>query len=184
MNIPQEWSEIDGSLWKTDWGGDSFVAASILASADIKAYNSTYGESGVFFAASDRLGQLGGYIQLLDGTKGWYEEDCKFDYRSDYKDIVYEGKFDVWKNCSDTDGVVLILAARPINNPEAFLILVEVKLINNADLTALNQILATFEVVPAVNPQDEIRMNEGSIRNSVVACQLPAWSFALRGWVT
>lgn len=147
MNVPQEWSEVDGSLWKTDWGGDPFVAASIIASADINAYNKTYGEPGVFFAASDRLGQLGGYIQLLDGTKGWYEADCTYDRRSDYKDSVYEGKFDVWMNCGDEDGVVLILAARPINDPDAFLILVEVKLINNADLAALKQVLATFEVV-------------------------------------
>ena len=38
-------------------------------------------ESGVFFTASDRLGEIGGFIQLLDGTKGWYEDSCTLDGR-------------------------------------------------------------------------------------------------------
>lgn len=147
MSIPEAWDEVDGSQWETDWGGVPFVAAAITASADLNAYNNTYGESGVFFAASDRLGEIGGYVQLLDGTKYWYEDDCEFDSRENYKDSVYEGKYDLWTNCGAEDGVVLILSARPINDPEAFLILVEVKLIKDADLDALDQVLATFDVV-------------------------------------
>ncbi len=147
MSIPAEWSDIDGSRWETDWGGDDFVAASISASADLDAYYNSYGESGVFFAASDRLSQLGGYIELLDGTKGWYEEDCLFDSRNDYIDSAYEGQYDLWTDCGAEGGVVLTLSARPINDPTAFLILVEVTLVQDADLDALDEILATFDVI-------------------------------------
>lgn len=147
MSIPAEWSDVDGSRWETDWGGDDFVAASIAAAADLDAYYDSYGESGVFFAASDRLSQLGGYVELLDGTKGWYEEDCRFDSRTDYVDSAYEGKYDLWTDCGAEEGVVLTLAARPINNTNAFLILVEVTLAKDADLDALDEILATFDVV-------------------------------------
>lgn len=147
MSIPAEWSDVDGSRWETDWGGDDFVAAAISAAADLDTYYDSYGESGVFFAASDRLSQLGGYVELLDGTKGWYDEDCRFDSRTDYVDSAYEGKYDLWTDCGAEEGVVLTLAARPFNNPGAFLILVEVTLAKDADLDALDEILATFDVV-------------------------------------
>lgn len=147
MSIPAEWFDIDGSRWETDWGGDEFVAASISAAADLDAYYNSYGESGVFFAASDRLSQLGGYVELLDGTRYWYEEDCHLDSRNDYVDSAYEGQYDLWTDCGADGGVVLTLSARPINNPAAFLILVEVTLAEDADLDALDEILATFDVV-------------------------------------
>lgn len=147
MSIPAEWSDIDGSRWETDWGGDEFVAASISAAGDLDAYFNSYGESGVFFAASDRLSQLGGYVELLDGTRYWYEEDCSLDSRTDYVDSAYEGQYDLWTDCGADGGVVLALSARPINDPNAFLILVEVTMAKDADLDALDEILATFDVV-------------------------------------
>lgn len=147
MSIPADWSDVDGSLWQTDWGGAEFIAASISASANLDTYYNSYSESGVFFAASDRLSQLGGYVQLLDGTKGWYEEDCTYDSRNDYVDSAYEGKYDLWTDCGAESGVVLTLSARPINDPTAFLILVEVTLAKDADLDALDEILATFDVI-------------------------------------
>jgi serine protease Do len=147
MSIPAEWTDIDGSRWETDWGGDEFVAASIAAAGDLDAYYNSYGESGVFFAASDRLSQLGGYVELLDGTRYWYEEDCILDSRNDYVDSAYEGQYDLWTDCGAEGGVVLTLSARPINDTAAFLILVEVTLAKDTDLDALDEILATFDVV-------------------------------------
>jgi len=147
MEIPSHWDQIDGTYWETTWGNDEFIAASISASPDLNSYLNTYGESGVFFAASDRLGQLGGYVQLLDGTKGWYEEDCNYDSRNDYEDGIYEGRYDLWINCGVEDGTVLILSARPIDDPLAFLILVEVKILSDADIDALGRILQTFDVI-------------------------------------
>jgi serine protease Do len=152
VEIPSDWSSIDGSSWSADWGGYSFTAPAIVASANLETYNSTYNESGIFFTASDRLGQIGGFVQLLDGTKGWYENRCTFDSRNEYgtgdfNDPLYEGKFDLWKNCDSTSASVLVLAARPKADPTAYLLIVEVRLVKNGDLDALFKILDSFQVI-------------------------------------
>jgi hypothetical protein len=147
MEVPVEWYDINGSNWETNWGGLPFTAAAISASADLDAYNSTYGESGVFFAASDRASEIGGYLEFLDGTKGWYEEDCEFDSRNEYNDGYYEGKYDVWTKCGAERGDLIIIAARPIDAPLSLLILVEVKVTKEADYEAIEKIIDSFDVV-------------------------------------
>lgn len=150
LEVPAEWSAIDGSIWSSDWGGVTFEAPSVTASSDLDAYYNSYSTPGVFFAASKGLGNIGGYVELLDGVKGWYENDCTFSQRIDYgegdwSDPWYEGKFDVWENCGPDNTMVIILAARPKTNPEAYLLLLEVKIISDADLNALSHILETFQ---------------------------------------
>jgi serine protease Do len=150
LDIPVEWSDIDGSVWSADWGSFSFEAPSISAAANLDAYYNTYTESGVFFAASERLGEIGGYQQLLDGVRSWHEDSCKLDGRYDYGegdwyDPLYEGKFDLWTDCGPDNTLVIMLAARPKDDPYAYLLLLEVKVTKDADLTALDQILATFQ---------------------------------------
>lgn len=150
IEVPREWVEVDGSIWEADWGSFSFTAPSISASADLDNYYNTYDESGVFFAASKRMGQIGGYIQLLDGVKGWHSQSCELEGRYDYgtgsfDDPLYEGKFDLWENCGPNDTLVLVLAARPKANPTAYLLLLEIKITKDADLDALDHILKSFQ---------------------------------------
>jgi hypothetical protein len=152
VDIPSAWIDYDGSTWTSTWGDLTFDAPSISASSSLDQYFSTYNESGMFFAASKRLGEIGGYVQLLEGMKGWYENDCtsstRYDYGSgDFPDPLYEGKFDLWKGCGGTNTEVLILAARPKVNPTSFLIILEVKITKNGDWDALQQILDSFQVI-------------------------------------
>lgn len=152
VELPAEWSEIDGTLWENTWTISNgteipFKAASVVASANLDAYNNGYDESGMSFSASEDWGRIGGYLQLLEGVRGWYEEDCTLEGTYDYSDGLYEGKYDLWKNCGDNDTGVLMLAARPIENQTAFLILVEVKITKDADLDALDHVLSTFQVI-------------------------------------
>ena len=72
------------------------IGASITAAASLDNFNNTYYEPGVFFAASDDVAKLAGYIQLLDAYRGSFESDCKFKGRNDYKDSAYEGAYDVY----------------------------------------------------------------------------------------
>ncbi len=149
MDIPSNWTDTDGSVWESDWSGYTFSAPSISATTSFDDFNA-YLAPGVFFSASDRWGQLGGFVQLLDGVRSWFEDDCKLDrenYRVDYDDQLYEGKFDVWKNCRGTGTNVLILAARPKSDQTAYLILVEIHYITQDDLDILDKILNTFQVV-------------------------------------
>jgi serine protease Do len=67
MDIPSDWSDTNGEVWTSDWGGITFDAPSISASADLNTYFNSYNESGVFFAASSRLGDIGGYVSCWTG---------------------------------------------------------------------------------------------------------------------
>lgn len=154
MDIPAAWVAVDGTVWESEWGNFTFRAPSILATTDFDLYNS-YLAPGVFFAASDEMSQIGGFIELLDGLRGWYEGDCKLDrdmYHEDYGsgdwyDPWYEGKFDIWENCDGTGTNVFVLAARPKDNPYDYLMLVTVNYYTDEDLEGLFAILDTFQVV-------------------------------------
>lgn len=150
MEVPADWADLNTAVWTSDWGGAPFDSPSISASANLDAYFNGFSEPGVFFAASKELGALGGYVELLDGVKGWYENDCTFSKRVDYgegdwADPWYEGKFDLWENCGPDDTIVLILAARPKADPGAYLLLLEMKIVYDRDLDALDRILQTFQ---------------------------------------
>jgi serine protease Do len=144
MDIPIEWGDVDGSNWVDD--GDT-IGSAISAAPDLDAYYDTWTESGVFFGASDDLARLGGYVNLLDVRRDAFSDDCKLDSRYDYEDALYRGKYDVFENCGDSGNVYIVLTAVPIDDPEAFLILVEIQITNEADFEALENILATFQVV-------------------------------------
>ena len=154
LEIPSAWSDVDGSPWDSDWGGIKFTAPSIEASTNLDDFKN-YSAPGVFFTASDRLGEIGGFIELLDGVKGWFDKDCTRDQNNyhidygtgDWSDPLYEGKFDVWKNCKGTGTKVFMLAARPKDNPTAYLMLVEIHFTSDADLKDLAHILDTFKVI-------------------------------------
>jgi serine protease Do len=148
MAVPKTWNEVESYDWENTWelgGGKTidFIAAELAAAPSLDNFFDLTGP-GVDFAASRNWGDIGGYIQLLDGTEHWYLDDCERDFRDDYLDEVYEGKYDYWI-CDNVD--VVLLAVRPISDPTAFLALIEVALVTDEDFDALEQIWATFDVV-------------------------------------
>jgi serine protease Do len=152
VDIPTAWAAFDGSSWSATWNGYAVTAPAIVATANMDNYNATFNESGVFFAASDRMGELGGYIQLLEDLRPLYKDHCSYvnvyDYGTgDYYDPLYEGKFDLWKNCDGTSAGVVSLVVRPKVNKTAYLIIVEVRLVKAGDFDALIKILSSFQVV-------------------------------------
>jgi serine protease Do len=147
LEIPAEWYDVDGTIWNTDWGSYKITAPSITASADLSAYLNTWDESGVFFAASSDMGRTGGYMQLLEGVQGWYNKECRLESASNYSDELYEGRYQLWKNCGPNRTYSLVLTARPKVNKTDFLILLDVRITKDADLDAIDRILNTFVVV-------------------------------------
>jgi len=144
VSVPADWSEIDGSAWVDS--GD-IIGASITAAASLDNFTASYSEPGVFFGATDDIAELGGYIQLLDVYRDWArEDDCTFEYREDYEDPAFEGAFDVFSNCLDSEGVLVILSAKPHSSTSP-LVLVMVQIMSDADLDALDEILNTFDVI-------------------------------------
>jgi serine protease Do len=144
MDIPAEWTDIYGGYWEDD--GD-VIGSAISAAADLDAYINTWTESGVFFGASDDLAELGGYVNLLDIRRDAFIDDCNYEGREDYEDVLYRGKYDLFENCGDSGNVFIVLTAVPNDNSQEFLILVEMQITQDVDFDALEQILATFEVV-------------------------------------
>ncbi|MGQ0600190.1 MAG: trypsin-like peptidase domain-containing protein [Anaerolineales bacterium] len=144
MEVPQEWTDVNGANWTDD--GD-VIGAAISAATDLAAYNDRWDVAGVFFGVTDDIAKLGGYVQVLDLRREDLTGLCEFSSRNDYVDSAFEGKYDVFTGCDGADNVYVVLAARPINNPTAFLVLLEVNIMTDADLEALDQIYQTFDVV-------------------------------------
>jgi len=67
----------------------------------------------VFFGASDDLAKLGGYVNLLDVRRDDLIDDCKYDNRYEYEDVVYRGKYDLFENCGESGNVYIVLTAVP-----------------------------------------------------------------------
>jgi serine protease Do len=144
MSVPTEWGEVDGSYW-TD--GVDVIGSAISASADLDGFLYTWNESGVFFGASDELAKFGGFVQLLDITRDDFSADCKLEDRYDYEDPAYRGKYDLYSNCGNQGTAFIVLTAVPKDNPQAYLILVQIQITKDADFDALEMILDTFVVI-------------------------------------
>jgi len=149
MDVPATWTDLNGEIWESTWGTVDFVAASLVASANLDAFNNTWEEPGVWLAASEDWGRLGGYAQLLDGVRDWYRDECQLNGTYDYgaDDPYYEGKYDLWEDCGNQDTAMFVLAVRPKADPTAFLVLLQMQIVSESDLEALDQILLTFDVV-------------------------------------
>ena len=144
VDIPAEWTQVDGQQWID---GETALGPSITASADLEAFTYDYFQPGIFFAASSEIAKLGGYVQILDVYRESYRQDCELTGRYDYTDSAFEGKYDLFTNCLGNQNALVVLSARPINDPTSMIVILIANMITDADFTALDQIFATFDVV-------------------------------------
>lgn len=138
VEVPAEWSDVDGSLWSVD--GEQ-IGWQITAAPDINGYNSSWTTPGMFFGASIELATYS-EEELLDFFD--YSESCTYGGREPYEDPLYAGIYDLWSGCGGTDTLFVVVAATP--ESRAYIILVAVQVVTEADLAALDQILNTFIV--------------------------------------
>jgi len=150
VEVPTLWNEIDGTPWSEYWEDLYFDAADVAIAPDLDGFLNYYDFSGVEFSASRDWGNIGGYVQLLDGVKAWYEDNCEYEWREDYEDPVFEGAYDYW-NCGP-DAEVVVVGARPIADPTAYLVLVQVQVTSDFDIDALERIMDTFDVAEGYLP--------------------------------
>jgi len=150
VEVPVDWNQIDGAPWSDYWGDLYFDAADVIASPDYDEFMARYDYPGIRFTASEDWGAIGGYIQLLDGVKHWYDESCTWEWRETYVDPVYEGAYDYWYCGRNAD--VVVVGARPIAAPTAFLVLVQVQMVSDFDWDALERIMDTFDLMDGFLP--------------------------------
>jgi len=136
MEIPTTWTDIDDGLYEDD----KWVANGIFAAPDLDAYYNGWDTPGVAFAASTTLAGPSP-DELLD--KDDFSDGCVYDGREDYDDGVYQGRYDLWTNCGGTATVFINLEAYPADR--SFLVNVQVQVVDEADLEALDHILGTFD---------------------------------------
>jgi serine protease Do len=142
MEIPLDWAEIEGFPW--EWGDSGeVVGVSVVASSSIQEFYDSYSTPGVFFGASTTLAQQYDTAGLLDQIT--FSDDCTYDGRYDYSDPIYTGIYDLYINCGETDSSIINLSAEP--EDRSFIMLLQIQVVTDADLDALDRILNTFQVV-------------------------------------
>ncbi|MGQ9928101.1 MAG: S1C family serine protease [Chloroflexaceae bacterium] len=141
VDIPRSWSDTSTGSWRR---GDSEVPRSIavVAAPDINGFLNTWTTPGMFLGASRQLAQEVTPDQLLDQTA--FNSECTYDSRNDYSDPLYTGRYDVWTNCGGQDTALLVVAFTP--EDRSFLGMVQVQVVSEADLEALDRILDSFVV--------------------------------------
>ena len=140
VDVPVEWADVNGSAWVLS---DEVVGVSVSAAPDLNGFNTTWTTPGIFFGASDTLiqefGTMEEVLDLLD-----FSDSCTYGGREPYSDALYSGAYDVWSECGGEDVLYVVLAST--TEARDFLILVQVQIVNDADLEALDYILNTFVV--------------------------------------
>jgi serine protease Do len=142
IEVPQEWTEVDGSGWERD-DASGTVGAAIVSSPDIQGFYDTYSTPGVFFGASESLAQSYDTSGMLDEIT--FSGDCTYDGRFDYQDPLYSGIYDLYSDCGGVGSSIINLSAVPEDG--GFIMLLQIMVTSDADLDALDHILNTFEVI-------------------------------------
>ena len=141
--VPVEWFDLDSGTWVAD-GVE--VGRFLAASPDLDRWYSEWGTPGVWIGASPLLPH--NPDELLD--ERWFGDQCDFVGRFDYDDGLYVGAFDYYENCGFEGSEFITIAAEP--EDLSFIVYVQVVVVTNADLEALDEIVATFQVVGNIFP--------------------------------
>lgn len=139
VETPVAWSYVDGAPY--DWYGNQ-VFDLIVAEDGFKFNNYTFDTSGVRISASYDVARAFNEINLLEAYYEDYATLCYYDSTEEYRDALYFGEYDVYLDCGGTGTAVYVVAVVP--NSRAFVIWIEAQIRSDADLRALDQVLATF----------------------------------------
>lgn len=135
--VPSQWFERDTS--PGEWGYAFDPMPTIMAAPDLWAFYGSTTVPGMLFTGSSYGGGDVPLEEFLRDFAPW--TDCTWLESWPYTDPVFEGQAESWTCGSDT--LFLVVAARRIVNPDAFVVVV-VQARSTADLEALDQILWTF----------------------------------------
>ena len=105
----------------------------------LEGFYGSWTTPGVEFAVSAELASVS-VDEALDTIE--FSGSCTLDSREDYSDELYSGKYDLWTGCGGTDSLYVVLAAHPADG--SLLLLVQVQIVSDRDLEALDYILASF----------------------------------------
>ena len=140
VEIPSAWSDFNGGAWTRD---DQIIGAAISAAPNLDDFWNTWSTAGIWFSASEELAPYYDAAGFLDSLDDW-SDSCVYEGRFDYEDNAYTGMYDFYSDCGDAGSSLIYIAALPADN--AFIIWVQVQIVTDADLDALDHILESFYV--------------------------------------
>jgi serine protease Do len=138
VEVPNEWTEIDGSPF--DHEGNTI--ADVTVSTDIEAFQGTWTTPGARISASTDLARTENETSLLDLLSTGFGEECEHAGRFPYEDPLYTGQYDVFTNCGGQGVTYVIVGA--VNASRSAVIGVQVQAVESRDLDALDRILSSF----------------------------------------
>ena len=140
VDVPAAWSDVDT---ETAWGDEETQwGVAIWSAVDYELWNAGWDTPGMFFGASAVLPAFETVDSFLDGQD--FAFACVYDGRIDYSDALYTGAYDLWVNCDGGDTLFVNLAAETPGSE--VLMNVQVVVVTDADLEALDTVLNTFVV--------------------------------------
>jgi serine protease Do len=136
LNVPVEWADVDGAPIRLE---DGTEVRDIQAAPDLQSFRDSWAASGVdFLALSPDAGVT--TTDLLDQVA----PECTDAGRQPYDDGLYVGEIHTWTQCEGTAAETYVIAAEPAGGE--FIVRVIAQVASQADLDALDQIVATFKV--------------------------------------
>jgi serine protease Do len=141
VDVPVEWSDIFSGSWIL---ADQDVGYTLIASPSLDGFFNTWDTPGIFFGASSSIVSALSEDDLLDLHTLY--DSCTSTGRDDYDDGLYTGRMEVWENCGGTDTIIVNIAATP--QDRAFMMLVQMQVVTDADLDALDRAISSFVASP------------------------------------
>lgn len=143
VEVPVEWNDVN-TYWPWTAADGTQTGTGIVASPSVDDFFNDWGTPGVAISVGT------GYTpdELLDtmlGSDLSFLDQCDAGERGDYDDGLYTGRSQIFTQCGETGAEYAVIAAEPQGGE--FVILVEVQVVTQADLDALDRILQTFQVV-------------------------------------
>jgi hypothetical protein len=140
MRVPTAWSDQFGGAWELD--GDE-LGPGLNASVDISAWFDGWSTPGVFLGATTMFEITPD--EYLDELS-FFDDQCTYDGREDYDDGEYAGRFDTWAGCGGLPSAFFALASEPYGSAGT-LVVVEMIIVTEADLDALDSVLSSFRLL-------------------------------------
>jgi serine protease Do len=135
-SVPVEWSDIDGAP-------NEEFGPSLYAAPDLESFLNTFDTPGVIIEATGSRGAADIDLTLdeLD-----LSDQCTYDGRSPYSDVLYTGSLDLYTNCGGTSTSLFVVAVTPEDG--TFLARLLIQAVEPRDLDAADEIFATFTASP------------------------------------
>ena len=136
VDVPVEWSEIDGSAYVLD---DGTEMPAVTVASDLDGFWGSYASPGVEVRAADSS-----VTDVPTALAAFEQIECTSYGSQPYEDPAFVGEIELYADCPGTNTVVVVLAAEYKSDQDRIAIVVA-QLVEDRDIEALGRVLDTFD---------------------------------------